>query len=236
MHAACAAWSAPPHNATPLALRAAMQTHAFGRSGATWHSPRGGLWLTLIWPLTQPLEHYAALPLSVGVTIAGVLQRELALEAEVKWPNDLLVRDCKLAGVLCQARLELALPAILIGIGLNANFDPVADAGLALPMTTLRHVCGRDVELDGLYGALLNDLQTALQEFDAAGLAPRLAAINDRLAWRNARVSVSGPDGDELRGRIERVAVDGALQLVQDDGRAVNLLYGTVRRVEYPAC
>ncbi|NBB83423.1 MAG: biotin--[acetyl-CoA-carboxylase] ligase [Alphaproteobacteria bacterium] len=132
-------WRAPGGWGTrPLAITADEQTAGVGRGGRTWRSPRGGLWLTVAWPVGRRPGHYQALPLAVGLAVAQAVEAVAGLAATIKWPNDLLIGDRKVCGILC--RYEAAEPpVVLAGIGLNANVAAASLGGdLPQPATSLR--------------------------------------------------------------------------------------------------
>ena len=99
------------------------QTEGRGRSGRSWHSPRGtGIWMALLMrPKEPPLG--GALGIRVGLALVGALrERQRVLPVALKWPNDVVVQGRKAGGVLCEARwLGPRLGWIAAGIGLNVR-------------------------------------------------------------------------------------------------------------------
>ena len=122
-----------------------------GRLGRRWHSPRGsGIWLGY---LSRPDGRTSpgVLGLRVGLALVDAL-RELAIPAAIKWPNDVIVGDRKLAGVLCEARWNgERLQWVAIGIGINVR-GPLADdvAATAATLDSLRPGVQRVEVLDRL--------------------------------------------------------------------------------------
>ncbi|MBM4370625.1 MAG: biotin--[acetyl-CoA-carboxylase] ligase [Deltaproteobacteria bacterium] len=100
-----------------LALLAEAQTAGRGRLGRTWASPRGNLHLSLLRRVTEPPELAAAITLVAGVALARAVSASTGLRPGLKWPNDLVVRGRKLAGILTEG----AGPWQVIGVGLNAT-------------------------------------------------------------------------------------------------------------------
>ncbi len=127
----------PPHVAPrPFAVTAATQTAGLGRTGRSWQSPPGGLWLTVAWPAAQPLPHYQALSLVVGLAAVRTLIDLTRLDCQIKWPNDILLADRKLAGILCQAEPGAMSPGATAVSNGRANVRPGATASRVSPGAT----------------------------------------------------------------------------------------------------
>lgn len=90
-----------------------------GRLGRSWSATSGGLWFTLV--LTPPkLTNLQILSLGVGSSVAKALRELYGIKAVVKWPNDVLVNEKKISGVLIEGRKSLGT-ALFIGVGVNVN-------------------------------------------------------------------------------------------------------------------
>lgn len=97
------------------------QTDARGRMGRGWHSARGtGLWLSVILKTQVPPDKQAFLTAMASLALANMLQQFVYLPAEIKWPNDIIIRGRKAAGILVEARSNVPETYVL-GIGLNVN-------------------------------------------------------------------------------------------------------------------
>jgi len=192
-----------PAGTVVLALE---QTAGRGRDGRTWHSPPGGLWLALLLrPRAAPL---GIMSIRAGLVLADVVD-ELAGRplARLKWPNDVLVDDRKLAGVLCEGRWQgERLQWLAVGLGVNVTNEippAVRDTAIALrdvvPRVRLLDVLDRLIPPLVLVGAH----GETLTEQECAAFAAR-----DWLRDRELR----GP----VPGRARGVRPDGAL-LVEGD-------------------
>jgi len=179
------------------------QTAGRGRDGRTWRSAPGGVWLGML--LRPPLPALGALSLRVGLVLADVVD-ELAgggtSRARVKWPNDVLVDDRKIAGILCEGRWQGdTLQWLGVGVGVNvANELPPELAGRAIALRELLPDVRRIDVLDRLVPALL-PLTThpfPLTESECTAFARR-----DWLRGRQIRTPISG--------RAAGVRPDGAL-------------------------
>ena len=99
---------------------AQVQTGGRGRRGRTWHSPAGGLWLSLVLRPRLAREQWPLLGLAASAGAADAVGEVARLPVRVKWPNDLLVEERKVGGVL----IETSGTAAIAGIGINANVPP----------------------------------------------------------------------------------------------------------------
>ena len=118
--------------APPLVVLADRQSRGHGQAGRPWSSPPGGVWLSAALPWPEQAETPAALGLAVAVGLARELEA-LGLAVRIKWPNDLLIGDRKLAGLLPRLRRRGASIALArVGLGLNGwNRVPPGAIGLA---------------------------------------------------------------------------------------------------------
>ncbi|HMD45599.1 MAG TPA: biotin--[acetyl-CoA-carboxylase] ligase [Acidimicrobiales bacterium] len=201
-----------------------------GRLGRRWEAPAGtGLLASvLLRPVLGPDELFAATAL-VALAAADACCLTVGVAPAVKWPNDLVVDDAKLAGVL--AEVDAAAPggplgsvAVVVGIGLNLTWPGPAGAG----GTSLLAEAGRAPGRDDLLDALLAGLAERRRQLD--GPAGRLA-IRDDLAARCAtlgrRVRVETAAG-EVTGRARGLSETGQLLVEADDGLTSVITAGDV--------
>ncbi|MCZ7604636.1 MAG: biotin--[acetyl-CoA-carboxylase] ligase [Planctomycetota bacterium] len=100
---------------------AESQTRGRGRMGREWHSAKGaGLWLSVVLKTSVPPDKLAFLTGGAALAIANMLQQFIHLPAEIKWPNDILIRGRKVCGILVEARSSQP-DVYVLGIGLNVN-------------------------------------------------------------------------------------------------------------------
>ena len=108
----------------PLLRVADRQSAGRGRAGRPWRSePAATLTFSLAWRFVRPLHALLGLPLAVGVALVEALQ-VFGVQAQLKWPNDVLRDGAKLAGVLIETAADVAQPEVtwaVVGIGLNLD-------------------------------------------------------------------------------------------------------------------
>ena len=103
------------------AVVAREQTAGRGSRGQRWESPLGGLWLSVL-RRTSKAGPPLVLSLSAGLAVAEALESAGVQEVQVKWPNDLMVNDAKIGGILCEVRWHGDRPAwAVIGVGINVE-------------------------------------------------------------------------------------------------------------------
>lgn len=131
----------------PFAVMSRTQTQGRGRSGRSWSSPDGGLYLTLVIDGAHAFKP-ALLPLWVAASTAAWIHKVFHIRCTVKWPNDLLFAGRKLAGILCEGRVQgQVIGPSIIGIGINLHDAPaVAEQAT----TSIDAILGRVQELDAL--------------------------------------------------------------------------------------
>lgn len=132
-----------------------------GRFGRHWHAPAGGLWMAMAWPDTLLPEFSRLLPFAAGLACCRTV-RSCQLDARLKWVNDVLVDDKKIAGILCETVLRPNGDRYhLLGIGLNINNQIFPD-NLLTPATSMAGELGRDLDLADITGRLLAELRWAV--------------------------------------------------------------------------
>jgi BirA family biotin operon repressor/biotin-[acetyl-CoA-carboxylase] ligase len=170
-----------------LWILAREQTEGRGRRGRGWASPPGNLYASALLIDPSPVAVAAQIGFVAGVALRGALS-DLGADDEIrlKWPNDLVWRGAKLAGLLVEG---VTLPgeglACVMGVGVNCASAP---AGLAYPTDCLASALGRAVSPDELFAAL------ALRFEDALALWRRganFAAI--RAQWLAHAAGLGGP-------------------------------------------
>lgn len=192
------------------------QTVGRGRRGRTWQTdPEGALAVTVLRRFALPPMRLAPLGPAVGIAAARALQSLGAAAVRVKWPNDLVVADSKLAGVLVEARGE----AVAIGIGVNLAVD--AMPGVEQPWTDLRRAGVPAATRPDVLAALLRALLPALSEFERGGFAAFAEDWRrfDALAGRPVRVLA----GDRVEDGVAMgIDAGGGLRVRHADGERIH--------------
>lgn len=182
------------------------QTAGRGRLGRSWEAPPGTALLCSI--LLEPPADRAAPQLSLvaGVAVADAIEQVVGLAAQLKWPNDVMLRRRKVAGCLAEARDG----AVVLGIGVNVN-----QTGDQLPERagSLRTLTGRDWDREELLAWLLDDLGRRYADWLDNGLDGVYDGLAPRDFLRGRRVTVNGTSGTAVK-----IARDGRLEIAVGDG------------------
>ncbi len=184
-----------------------------GRLGRAWHAGVGGaLTFSLLWRFARGAAALSGLSLAVGVALARALEAAGAHGIALKWPNDVLWRGRKLAGILTELQGDALGPTVaVIGIGLNVHLAATTRARIDQAVADLEEACGRVSDRNALLARLLIELHGVLEAFAREGFAPLRAEWQRRHASRDKPVTLLLPDGARQRGRALGVAEDGAL-------------------------
>jgi BirA family biotin operon repressor/biotin-[acetyl-CoA-carboxylase] ligase len=155
---------------------AEQQSKGRGRQGRTWHSPKGAnIYCSLLWHFPQYQSDIASLSIAVAVMTVRALKKYGVNSIELKWPNDVLSRGRKLAGILLESLpvQENHIP-LVVGIGLNLQLPTEGLPPEASTWTDVYSLTGWPVERNRLAGLLLNELLIGLPLFQQQSLNPFL--------------------------------------------------------------
>ncbi len=131
------------------------QTAGQGRHGRSWHSEAGtGLYLSMVMRADLPPDSLQTLTLALGVAVREAILQASGVEADLKWPNDVLVAGRKCAGILVQKTAA----GVIAGIGVNVN-QTAFPAELAASATSLRLASGRLHSREDLLACLLESVE-----------------------------------------------------------------------------
>lgn len=187
------------------------QTQGRGRRGRAWSSPPGNLYASALLIDPSPVAIAAQIGFVAGVALRRALD-DLGASDEVrlKWPNDLIWRGAKLAGLLVEGvTLGDARLACIVGIGVNCASAPT---GLAYPTNHLTHVFGRAISPDELFARLAPNFEETLAVWrGGAGFA----AI--RAQWLAHAAGLGGP----IRIAGARGLREGVFRALDEQGRLV---------------
>jgi len=203
------------------AVIADQQTAGIGRYQRPWHSEAAsGLYVSIV--LRMPIE--PVITLALGLATVDAIQKTTGIACDLRWPNDVLIGDRKLAGILT----HLDGPAVIAGIGINVNhreFPPE----LSAQATSLRIASGRQQSREELLVELLPAIDTFCSTLVSEGRPAILEMFSHASSYvRGRRVRVDQEDG-VITGTTAGLTADGFLLVRGDDQREHIILAGGVR-------
>lgn len=108
----------------PSVILCNSQTMGKGRKGATWSSPKGGIWMSLILETSIKVENLFIFVMLSAICICETIEKETILSPEIKWPNDIFINGKKIAGILLDVETEIeGKNKLILGLGINTNND-----------------------------------------------------------------------------------------------------------------
>ncbi len=209
---------------------AEAQKKGRGRVGRLWFSPAFvNLYLSVI--LRPPISpHQASLITFVAaVATAAAVERFSGVTPTIKWPNDILVKGRKLAGLLNEIHSEVdRVHFIILGIGINLNIDEGMFPKDVRPRaTSLKREMGQRVSRKAFLHILLEELERWYGTFLKKGPAPILQAWRDRARIAGKQVRISSL-GEIVKGRAIDVDSEGALLVEMRNGKRTRVVAGDV--------
>lgn len=201
----------------PLWVLARRQTSGTGRRGRAWQMPVGNFAATLAFRPDGPVQRRSLRSFIAALALRDALNNLTGQPAlfTLKWPNDVLCRGRKLAGILLESRDDF----LLVGIGVNLVAAPshaTLEQGSTAPIDLLS-ACGQRIEPEDLLDALALAFDEREARLLAEGFAPQQAEWM-RGAARLGEPIVARLANKEISGRFEGIDADGALLLATAEG------------------
>jgi len=203
-----------------LCIVAREQTRGRGRLDRSWQSPKdAGLYFSIVLRPQLEMSAWPLLTLMAALAVSDALRRTCDLRADIKWPNDLCVRDRKLCGILAETVDTEISPAAIIGIGINLNADslPATVSDLA---TSVEAAIGNRPDPERVLEELvkaIGERYELLQSPSGGEHTIREWCANSSYAiGRRVRISTAV---DGFQGTTRGLESDGALRVETGDGQ-----------------
>ena len=211
---------------------AESQSRGKGRRGKKWISPLGGAWLSIILrPNTLPINA-PQLTFIAGVAAAQTIKDEYGLDAGIKWPNDVLIDNKKVCGVLTEISTEIdTIDYIVTGIGIDANIDVnLLPPELRDTTTSIKSELDHDISRMILVQKFLGNFETMYDEFNKGNFQEILRKWRQLSKTIGRQVEIR--KGTEfIRGEAVGVNSKGALILELEDGTLQKIISGECRHI-----
>ncbi|GAB2671291.1 biotin--[acetyl-CoA-carboxylase] ligase [Nocardia goodfellowii] len=196
-------------------LLAEAQEAGRGRHARTWVSPpRAQISMSILVRLDGIApEALGWLPLLTGVAVVDALRETAGVDANLKWPNDVLIAGRKVAGILAEVAAGGAAPVVVVGTGINVS---LTESELPVPHATSLTLAGaRETDRTALVRSLLTQFARRFTDWRAAGwsTASLVGAYRERCATIGAEVRAELPGGEVLTGVAGGVDDHGRLMI-----------------------
>ena len=208
---------------------AERQSAGKGRLGRKWFSPLGGIWLSIILYPQLPPFYIPRITLMTAVAAVKAIKMCTQIEPQIKWPNDILINEKKVCGILTEMSAELdIINWVVVGIGINVNIDHREfPEDIQENTISLKEISGKDVLRVKL-------VQTFLQEFEKYYEILKRREFSSILKeWKLCSHTLGRKIRVDMGERIitgEAVDIneEGALVLKKEDGELIKIISGTI--------
>ena len=211
------AFSGCPDFTTVIAER---QTKGRGRLQRVWQSARGGLYFTIVLRPDFPPALSFRVNFTASIILARVLRDMFKIDAMVKWPNDILVDELKLSGMLSELETDGEMISFVnLGIGINVNNDPtIVEPGA----TSLKKILGRDIARREILARFLDEFEDKIHHQNLDHIISEWKEYTITLNRRVKIVTING----HFEGFARDIDENGALVLEMADGIRKKVIYG----------
>ncbi len=203
---------------------AEAQTSGRGRLGRHWHSPQGkNLYASILLrraPLPTDVSRWLSwAPLLSAVAVARGIQVVTALKPSLKWPNDILLGQRKVGGLLCESSgMGSAQPVVIVGIGVNVNmWRDAFPEDLRDLATSLAAEAGHPFDRTSLLAMILSELELRYDAFFSGTSADIQHEYVLRCSTIGQAVRADLAHGEWIEGQATSLADDGSLRILVED-------------------
>jgi BirA family biotin operon repressor/biotin-[acetyl-CoA-carboxylase] ligase len=207
-------------------VMASHQTAGRGRRGRQWLDAEGeNLLMSVVLRPPVPPEQAPQLSLVGSVAMVDALRASAGLRASIRWPNDVMMGERKICGMLPEATTSApgALGHLVLGIGLNVNQAAFPESVRALA-TSVRLETGRESDV----GEMMESVLAALDRWYTRFLAAGIDGVREAWLERSQSIGRRARTGDGREGVAVDLAHDGALLLRTDIGETLRIVAGDV--------
>jgi BirA family transcriptional regulator, biotin operon repressor / biotin---[acetyl-CoA-carboxylase] ligase len=210
------------------------QTGGRGRLGRAWQSPSGtGIWMSLILRPEIPLQKAPQLTLLIAVAASRAIEKVTGLEAAIKWPNDLLIKGKKVAGILTELQAEAdSIHSVIVGIGMNVNQEKKHfTEEISEIATSLAIEGGKTYKRAEIAGAVLQEIENLYRSYLVKGFAVIKLLWEARAYSLGKRITARSVTGS-ITGYAKGITDEGVL-LLEDDNGEIHSIYSA--DIEFPS-
>lgn len=197
---------------------AEAQSNGRGRRGRKWHSPNNsGLYMSFGMPFANSTKDLQALSLITAISVVTAISSICQIKLELKWPNDVLAKNKKLAGILLERHISQDGSYIVFGIGVNLELTQAQRNAIDRPVTDLNSLVSDAIEPERVAGAIVNELVGGVEKFLESGFKPFKDIWNDYDRYAEADIVIDN-GAERLIGKSLGVNEEGSLVLLTATG------------------
>jgi len=185
------------------------QTAGIGRNGHNWFSNYGGLYFSFITNYYNDIY-----TITVGVAVYKALEELYSIKTKIKWPNDLLINNKKIAGIICEKVNDL----VVVGIGINTNFEEEKLGELSERATTIKSSLNIEINNDILLDKIIENINKLIYNKEA------LPIFRENMAFANEERFVSQINKMAVIKRID----DNGYLIVEDENIEYKISGGVI--------
>jgi BirA family biotin operon repressor/biotin-[acetyl-CoA-carboxylase] ligase len=210
-----------------LVIIAEEQTGGIGRMGRVWVSPSGGIWITIVLKPVIPIDHVFMVTMAGSVAVARAIRKEFELGALIKWPNDILIGNKKVAGLLLELSAEAdTIHHCLLGIGIDVNV-PLSQFSFDLQkeITSISTEVGHEVDRAAFLARILKEFENRYLLIESGEYEAIIREWKSLSCTLEHRVHIT-----TMKNSFEGAAIDidefGALIIRKDNGKIERVIAG----------
>jgi len=200
------------------------QTAGRGRIKRAWLSPRGSIALSII--LYPTPAYLSSLIMVASLAVVHCVKKVTGLKSQIKWPNDVLINQKKVCGILIESDVRgNRVDHAIIGIGINVNLRLSDFPEIPPTATSLSHELGKAVSRLDIIRCLLAETEKLYMALPSGNAVYREWRDNQVILGKKVRLRLGKTT---YQGIAESVAIDGSLLLRQSDGNLTKIVAGDV--------
>ena len=209
-------------------ITADTQTAGKGRRGRVWQSPKGStISMSLCLEPKLPTDRVAGLTLVMALAVAEAVREVAKLEPQIKWPNDIVVNNKKICGILTEMCFVENHYVVVIGVGINVNTDSFPEE-IRETASSLKIEAGREVSREKLIAAVLKYFEGFYEQYEQTmDLSLLKAHYEKMLANKGREVRVLDPQAP-YTGVAKGITSEGNLVVICEDGIEKEVCSGEV--------
>jgi BirA family biotin operon repressor/biotin-[acetyl-CoA-carboxylase] ligase len=222
------------------AVLADCQTEGQGRLQRTWFSPpNANIYGSIVFVLnTNKLQVLGWIPLMAGLAIAEALKKTTTIDVNLKWPNDLLIEERKVGGILCESfKQSTSNTCVVIGFGINVNLAKSAfPKEIAPDATSLQIQTQRELNRHQLITSIIRSLEMEWDTLISKGSEDCRRRYTAQCSTLGKQIQVQFPDGSQMEGLAQSLGEQGQLQIrpsetSEQSARMIDVHAGDIRHI-----